>query len=95
VGSIGLPEILVVLVIALIVLGPSRLPEAARSLGKAVSEFRRVTSGLQAEVRDTFGDLDFRNGPTPMSPDGHTEAAPSAPPALPSDPAHHDGISFT
>lgn len=55
-GSIGPAEILVVLVVALIVLGPTRLPEAARSMGKAIAELRRVTSGMQAEVRDAFAD---------------------------------------
>jgi len=82
VGSIGLPEVLVVLVVALIVLGPSRLPDAARALGKAVSEFRRATSGIQAEVRDTFSEL---TEPF-QSPD-------SPPPASPG--AENDGISFT
>lgn len=47
---------LVVLVVALIVLGPTRLPDAARSLGRAVSELRRVSSGLQAEVRDALSE---------------------------------------
>lgn len=55
-GSIGPAEILVVLVVALVVLGPTRLPDAARSLGKAVAEFRKVSSGLQAEVRDAFSE---------------------------------------
>ena len=54
--NIGPAEILVVLVVALVVLGPSRLPDAARSLGKAMSEFRRVSSGIQSEVRDAFAD---------------------------------------
>ena len=54
--NIGPAEILVVLVVALVVLGPSRLPDAARSLGRALSEFRRVTSGFQAEVREAFAD---------------------------------------
>jgi Tat protein translocase TatB subunit len=53
-GSIGPAEVLVVLVAALIILGPKRLPEAARQLGKALAEFRRVSSDLQAEVRDAF-----------------------------------------
>jgi sec-independent protein translocase protein TatA len=51
VGSIGAPEILVVFLVALIVLGPDRLPKAAKQLGRAVSEFRRVTSGFQDEVK--------------------------------------------
>lgn len=54
--SVGPAEILVVMVVALIVLGPSRLPDAARSVGRALSEFRRVTSGFQAEVRDAFAE---------------------------------------
>jgi Tat protein translocase TatB subunit len=62
VGSIGLPEILVVLVVALVVLGPKRLPDAARQMGKAVAEFRRMSAGLQAEVRDVFDD------PLPVAP---------------------------
>lgn len=45
-----------VLVVALIVLGPARLPEAARTVGKAVNELRRATTGLQAEVRDAFSE---------------------------------------
>ncbi len=43
--NIGLPEILVVLVIALIVFGPKRLPELGRSLGKGIREFRGHVSG--------------------------------------------------
>lgn len=67
-GSIGLPEILVVLVVALIVLGPTKLPEAARQLGKAAAEFRRVSSGLQAEVRDVFAEpLPYTPPPPPPS----------------------------
>ncbi|HUR19084.1 MAG TPA: Sec-independent protein translocase protein TatB [Acidimicrobiales bacterium] len=55
-GSIGPAEILVVLIVALIVLGPARLPEAARTVGKAVSELRRATAGLQSEVREAFSE---------------------------------------
>ncbi len=54
--NIGPAEVLVVLVVALVVLGPTRLPDAARSVGRAVSEFRRVTSGLQSEVREAFAE---------------------------------------
>jgi len=50
-GSIGAPEILVILVLALLVLGPERLPQAARTAGKWMAELRRITSSLQAEVQ--------------------------------------------
>ena len=43
-GQVGLPEVLVVLVIALLVLGPKRLPEMARNLGKGVREFKHAIS---------------------------------------------------
>jgi sec-independent protein translocase protein TatA len=43
--NIGLPEILIVLVIALIVFGPKRLPEMGRSLGKGIREFKDSVSG--------------------------------------------------
>jgi Tat protein translocase TatB subunit len=45
--GIGMPELLVIMVIALLVLGPKRLPEVARSLGRGMSEFRRASSELR------------------------------------------------
>ena len=47
--GIGMPELLVIMVVALVVLGPSRLPELARSLGKAMAEFRRQSSDIMDE----------------------------------------------
>ncbi len=44
--NIGVPELLIVLVIALIVLGPKKLPEVGRSLGKGMREFKDSISGL-------------------------------------------------
>lgn len=49
--GIGMPELLVILVVALIVLGPKRLPEVAKALGKGLAEFRRATSDLTDELR--------------------------------------------
>ena len=77
-GSIGGAEILLVLVVALLVLGPSRLPEAARSIGKALGEFRRVTSGFQAEVRDAFAE------PPAPPPEGPPSRLPAGGPEPPS-----------
>ncbi|MEY2424475.1 MAG: sec-independent protein translocase protein TatB [Actinomycetota bacterium] len=78
-GNIGGPELLVVLIIALLVLGPNRLPQAARSMGKALAEFRRVTGGLQAEVRDAMSQLENEVNATP--PQAPRPPLPPAPPS--------------
>jgi sec-independent protein translocase protein TatA len=44
--SIGFPELIVILVIALIVLGPKKLPEAGRAMGKGMREFKDSLSGV-------------------------------------------------
>jgi Tat protein translocase TatB subunit len=49
--GIGMPEILVILVVALIVIGPKRLPEVARTLGKGFAEFKKATDDFQESVR--------------------------------------------
>jgi Tat protein translocase TatB subunit len=48
--GIGFPELLVILVIALIVVGPSKLPDLARSLGRGLAEFKRATTELKETV---------------------------------------------
>ena len=72
--NIGPAEILVVLVVALVVLGPSRLPDAARSIGKAMAEFRRMSSGIQAEVRDAFVDAPSYSQRTPTTDGGSSQS---------------------
>ncbi len=57
VGSVGAPEVLVILVLALIVLGPDRLPQAARTLGRWVGEVRRFTGSLQSEVQGVVDEV--------------------------------------
>lgn len=46
-GSLGFPEILFILVLALLVFGPKKLPEVGRTIGKALGEFRRATGDLK------------------------------------------------
>src|SRR5262245_13292953 len=48
--GIGMPELAVILVVGLIVLGPKRLPEVAKALGKGLAEFRRVTGEVNKEL---------------------------------------------
>ena len=49
--GIGMPELLVIFVVALVVLGPKRLPDVAKALGKGLAEFRKATADLTDELR--------------------------------------------
>ena len=84
-GSLGAPEIIAILVVALIVLGPSRLPEAGRQVGKALAEVRRWSQGFQSEVRDVL-EPDPVPEPKPSSspPPSSTTPTEATPPADPS-----------
>jgi sec-independent protein translocase protein TatB len=48
--GIGMQELVLILVIALIILGPKKLPDVAKSLGKALNEFKRATSDLKESL---------------------------------------------
>jgi len=56
--NIGGGEFLVIAVIALIVLGPQRLPEAARQVGKVLGDLRRLSSGFQNELKGALEESD-------------------------------------
>ena len=64
--GMGMPEIILILAIALIVLGPKKLPEIAKSLGRGIAEFRRATQEIKEnlevdndlkEARDTIREV--------------------------------------
>lgn len=85
---------LVILVGALIILGPKRLPEAARQVGKAMAELRRVTSGFEAEVRDVLAEpavtAEPKRPPSVIEP-----VEPPPAPAAPATPADAELTPFT
>ena len=56
--SLGPAEILVILVIALLVFGPDKMPDMARQAGRAFREFRRVQQHLRSEISGVLGDVD-------------------------------------
>ena len=77
--NVGGGEILVILVLALLVLGPERLPDAVRKVGRVVGEVRRMTSGFEEEMRSVV-DLSSTDALST------TEAGPSLPPIEKTDP---------
>jgi TatA/E family protein of Tat protein translocase len=56
--GIGMPELLLILGLALIVLGPKKLPELAKALGKGLAEFRRATDELKDEFRKMENEIE-------------------------------------
>jgi sec-independent protein translocase protein TatA len=56
--GIGLPELVVILAVALIVLGPQRLPEVARMLGRAYGQLRRASEEFQQTIRQDLAALE-------------------------------------
>ena len=55
--GIGMPELIIILVIALIVIGPSKLPDLARALGKGMAEFKKATQDIKESLD---ADEDFK-----------------------------------
>ena len=93
-GSIGMPELIIIFVIALIIFGPRKLPELGRSLGKSLSEFKRASnelkSTLEEEIRldEQRANLEASRAaaaaatpPAPVVPVAPAEIVPPAPPS--------------
>jgi len=81
--GIGMPELLVVLVVALLVLGPKRLPEVARSLGRGLAEFRRASSDLRkslVEPIESAASVETPPAPTAKAPPEPTPKDTDRPP---------------
>ena len=51
-GSIGMPEMIIILVIALIIFGPRKLPELGRSLGRSINEFKKASNELRSTLEE-------------------------------------------
>ena len=75
-GPIGFPELAIILVVALIVFGPRKLPELGRSLGKSLSEFKRASNELKNTLDEEIRVEERRtNLPPPAPPEVTPPAA--------------------
>ena len=84
--GIGMPELIVILVVALVVLGPRRLPEVARSLGKVMTELRRHSSDIIDEFNTQTRLDDDAKQRKPTKPAPSASAATAASPEKPAPP---------
>jgi sec-independent protein translocase protein TatB len=71
--GIGMPELLLILGLALIVLGPKKLPELAKTLGKGLAEFRRATDELKDEFRKMENEVEDAAAQTALQEDSLTD----------------------
>ena len=81
-GPLGFPELLFILVLALLIFGPKRLPEMGRTLGKGLSEFRRATNDLKRTIDTELAAVDEERKPAPVRPQMTvpSQPTPEAPP---------------
>ncbi len=84
--GIGMTELAVIFAIALLVLGPKRLPSMARSLGRTLAEFRRASTDLRREFLEVAEDTRIEPPPAPDSGVAQETAKPEAGPEAPPDP---------
>jgi len=81
--NIGPAELIVIFLVALLVVGPKRLPQLGRTIGKSLREFRRASDDLKQHFDLGIDDDEFPE----EEPNGQEPTRPSA---SPSDPEHHD-----
>lgn len=76
--TIGAPELIIILVIALLILGPGKLPEVGASIGKSIREFRKASTDLNDSVKVDTTPLPA-DPPAPTAPAADAPAASSEP----------------
>ena len=88
--GVGMPEMILIMVVALLVFGPKRLPELAHTIGRAVARFKSATQSVQREVERELRVTDPAPPVTPEPPRPTVEATPEDdPPDTPT--PRHDG----
>ena len=84
-GPIGMPELIIIFVIALIIFGPRKLPELGRSLGKSLSEFKKASNELRSTLEEEIR-IDEQRANLEATKAASAAAAPP-PPVVPVTPA--------
>jgi TatA/E family protein of Tat protein translocase len=59
-GSIGLPELVLIFIVALLLFGPRKLPDIGRNIGRALGEFRRASNDLKRTIEEEVATEDLR-----------------------------------
>jgi len=77
-GSVSFNEILLILVLALLIFGPQRLPQIGRTIGRAMGEFRRATTDLKRTVEAEMASIDEAAAAPPAAGDKRPTGAPQA-----------------
>ena len=77
-GNLGMPELILILVLALLLFGPKKLPEIGRQLGKGLGEFKRASNDLKRSIED---EIDKVSKEEPPGSAEVAEVKPSSPPA--------------
>jgi sec-independent protein translocase protein TatA len=88
-GPVGMPELIIIFVIALIIFGPRKLPELGKSLGRSINEFKRASNELKNTLEDEIRVEEQKTAAAPRA----TPPAPTPTPSVPDSAVPRDADS--